>query len=347
MASSNRLAQVPWVLAEYRKDDVAVFRRNENYWGERPDLEQVIVRIIPDGETRVIAFESGELDLIYGNGVISLDAFQQLQQSGRFQAEISQPLSTRAIAIHSGRGPTQELAVRRAIQHSFNKDAVIEAIFYNTERRADTYFSDEVPYANIGLEPYNYNVEQANALLEEAGWTLPAGGAIRQKNGQPLVLELSFNALNNIDKAIAEALQADLRRVGIDLRLLGEEQQSWLERQSNGEFHLIFNDTWVPPYEPHAMVSSMRKPSHADYEAQSGLPMKAEIDRKIALVLISTDETTRQQLYRDLLTTLHEQAVYLPISYSTNLAVFRETINGFEFASQYQSNSVQAVNQDP
>ncbi|WP_416671326.1 nickel ABC transporter substrate-binding protein [Egbenema bharatensis] len=322
----------PWVLTEYRRDEIAAFQRNENYWGELPDVEQMTVRIIPDGETRVVAFESGELDLIYGDGLISLDAFQQLQES--YQAEVSHPLRTRAIAIHSGRGPTQELAVRQAIQHSFNKDAVIEAIFYNTERRADTYFSDEVPYADIGLEPYEYDVEQANALLEEAGWTLPAGGNVREKDGQPLVLELSFDALNNVDKAIAEALQADLRRVGIDLRLLGEEEQSWLDRQTNGEFHLIFNDTWGPPYEPHAMVSSMRKPSHADFEAQSGLPMKAEIDQNISDVLVSTDETTRQQLYQEILTTLHEQAVYLPISYSTKLAVLHDGIGGFEFMPQ-------------
>ncbi|OKH24677.1 nickel ABC transporter substrate-binding protein [Chroogloeocystis siderophila] len=324
----------PWVLTQYSRDNVAVFRRNDNYWGELPAIEQVTVRVIPDGETRVVAFESGELDLIYGNGVISLDAFERLQKSGRYQAEVSQPLSTRAIAIHSGRGPTQELAVRQAIQHSFNKDAVIQAIFYNTERRADTYFSDEVPYADINLEPYAYDVERANALLDEAGWTLPSGGSIRQKNGQSLTLELSFDALNNIDRAIAEALQADLRQVGIDLRLQGEERQAWLDRQTNGEFHLIFNNTWGPPYEPHAMVSSMRKPSHADYEAQSGLPMKAEIDQKIAEVLVSTDSATRQQLYGNILTTLHEQAVYLPISYSTNLAVLQENIGGFEFMPQ-------------
>lgn len=292
------------------------------------------MKIIPDGETRLLAFENGEIDLIYGSGVISLDSFKQLQDSGKYETEVSQPLNTRAIAVNSGRGPTQDLKVRQAIQHSFNKDAVIQAVFYNTEPRADTYFSSEVPYADIGLQPYKYNVEQAKALLQEAGWQQGAGQEIRQKDGQPLTLELSFNAGNDVNKALAETLQADLRAVGIDLKLLGEEEQSWHDRQTSGEFHLIFNDTWGPPYEPQAMMSSMLTPSHADYAAQSGLPMKAEIDDKIGFVLVTTDEKTRQQLYRDILTTLHEQAVYLPISYSTNIAVFHQNLSGFEFMPQ-------------
>ncbi|MBE9178144.1 nickel ABC transporter, nickel/metallophore periplasmic binding protein [Oculatella sp. LEGE 06141] len=323
----------PWVLADYSKDSLAVFKRNENYWGNPPEAEQVTVRIIPDGETRALAFENGEIDLIYGSGLISLDAFKRLQDSGEYEAEVSPPLNTRAIALNSSRGATQDLQVRQAIQHAFNKSAVIQAVFYNTEPQADTYFSNEVPYADIGLQPYAYDVDRANSLLDEAGWQRQGQGT-RQKDGQPLTVELSFNATNNADKAVAEALQADLRVVGIDLRLLGEEEQSWLDRQTSGEFHLIFNDTWGPPYEPQAMMSSMRAPAHADYEAQSGLPMKAEIDRKIGEVLVSTDETTRRQLYEEVLTTLHEQAVYLPISYSTNIAVFHKNLSGFEFMPQ-------------
>ena len=324
----------PWILADYQRDSQAVFRRNETYWGERPAIEQITVKVIPDGETRVLAFETGELDLIYGSGEISLDSFQQLRDSEQFMTAVSPPLNTRAIAVNSARGATQEQQVRQAIQHSVNKDAIISAIFYGTEQRADTYFSTEVPYADVGLQPYAYDLEQARALLEEAGWLLPAGQDIRQKDGQPLMLELSFNGANNADRAIAEAIQADLRTVGIDLRLLGEEEQSWLDRQTSGDFNLIFNDTWGPPYEPQAMISSMRVPSHADYEAQSGLPMKAEIDRKIGEVLLSTNEEARQQLYREILTTLHEQAVYLPISYSTNIAVLHKNLSGFEFMPQ-------------
>ncbi|KAM3096396.1 nickel ABC transporter substrate-binding protein [Phormidesmis sp. 146-35] len=323
-----------WVLSDYRKDTYAVFKRNENYWGQKPALEQVTVKIIPDSETRVLAFEKNEVDLIYGSDEISLDSFRQLRDSGQYIAEVSPPLNTRAFAINTNRGATKDLKVRQAIQHSVNKDAIVTAIFYNTEQKADTYLSKEVPYANVELQPYSYDVDRAKALLDQAGWQQPAGQAIRQKNGQPLTLDLSFGGDNKVDRAVAEAIQSDLKTVGIEVKLLGEERQAWRERQASGEFHLIVNETWGPPYEPQAMVSSMRVPSHADYAAQQGLPMKAEIDRKIGEVLTTTQKEKRQQLYRDILTTLHEQAVYLPISYSTNVAVLHKNLSGFEFMPQ-------------
>ena len=65
----------------------------------------------------------------------------------------------------------------------------------------------------------------------------------------------------------------------------------------------------------------MRKPAHADFQAQSGLPMKAEIDKKITEVLSTTDEAKRAELWRWILTTLHEQAVYMPISNRTLIEV--------------------------
>jgi nickel transport system substrate-binding protein len=324
----------PWILAEYQKDAYAVFKRNDRYWGQKPALEKVVVKIIPDPETRVLAFERQEIDFIYGGDEISLDAFKQLRDSGKYTTAVSPPLHTRALALNSQRGPTRDIKVRQALQHSINKDAIVAAILYNTEQRADRYFSKEVPYADVALPTYGYDPDRAKALLEAAGWKQATGQSIRQKDGQPLTLEISFDGSSKLDRAIAEAIQSDLKAVGIEAKLLGEEKQAWKKRQDNGEFHLIFNETWGPPYEPQAIVSSMRVPTHADYAAQQGLPMKGAIDQKIATVLVSMNEQQRQQLYRELLTTLHEQAIYLPISYGTNLAVLHRNIAGFEFMPQ-------------
>ncbi len=328
----------PWVLTEHRKNAYAIFTRNEHYWGTKPALQKVTVKIIPDGETRVLAFEKGEIDLIFGNGLISLDAFKQLQDSGKYETLISPPLSTRVLALNSNKGPTKEWKVRQAIQHGFNKEAVIEAVFYGTEQKADTLFSPTIPYCNLGLKPYEYDVEKAKRLLDEAGWKLAGNKLFREKEGETLAVELSFKSTDSVQKTIAEVMQGDLQKIGIFVKLVGEEEQAHYQRQKDGNFHLIFNDTWGPPYDPHSFVSSMRKPSHADYQAQAGLPMKAEVDQKISEVLLTTEEKTRQEMYAYILGTLHEQAVYLPISYNTNLAVYRKNfLKGFVFLpTQYE-----------
>ena len=94
---------------------------------------------------------------------------------------------------------------------------------------------------------------------------------------------------------------------------------------------MIFTESWGAPYDPHAYLGSMRQPAHADYQAQRGLPMKPEIDRRIGAVLASTDEAERAETYRWLLTTLHEQAVYLPVSHLTNKLVHRRGLGAVPF----------------
>jgi nickel transport system substrate-binding protein len=325
----------PWVLSEHKKNEYAVFTRNDNYWGPKPKLQKVLVKIIPDGESRVIAFEKGELNLIYGSGLISLDSFKQLKESGKYETKLSDPTSTRALAVNSNRGPTKELKVRQALQYAFNKQALIDGLFYGTETPADTLFSPNFPYCDLNLEPYGYSPEKAGALLEEAGWKQAQGKEFREKDGQPLLLELCFDSTDSVQKSIAETIQGDFKKVGVNLKLVGEEKQSFNQRQKDGNFNLIFSDTWGAPYDPHSMVSSMRHPSHADYQAQSGLSMKADIDKKIGEVLVSTDATQRQELYRYILGTLHQQAVYLPISNLCNMAIYKKNISGVEFALKY------------
>lgn len=314
----------PWVLAESKLAEYDVFVRNDHYWGPKPKIERIVVKVIPDPHGRAIAFETGLIDLIFGpGGQIGVETFKRFADSGKYETRVSKPLATRALAVNSNRGPTRELAVRKAIQHAVNKEAMIRGIFSNTEVKADTFFSEERPFCNVGLKPYAYSPQQAESILDEAGWKRPAAGAVRVKSGAELALDFCFVGNDALHKSIAEAFQSAMNKVGIRVNLLGEENDSFLKRQKSGEFGLIFNDTWGAPYEPHATMSSMRVPSHADFQAQSGLPMKAEIDSKITEVLCSVDENQRKGLYVYLLTTLHEQAVYLPLSFVTNVIVHR------------------------
>lgn len=320
----------PWKLTESKLGEYDIFERNEAYWGPKPKVKRIIVKVIPDSNTRAVAFETGEIDLIYGDDQLSLDTFDRFRNDPRFSTAVSQPLATRAVAINSNRGATQEPAVRKAISHAVNKQALIRSVFLNTEIKADTLYAKNIPYCDLGLAPFEYDPAKARALLEQAGWKAGKEGS-RTKAGRELTVELCFVGNNAVMKSVAEVLQADFAKVGIKVGLIGEEEDSFHKRQTDGQFDLIFNDTWGPPYEPHSYVSSFRVPSHADYQAQAGLPMKKEIDSIIGDVLVSQDEATRADLYRKILTTLHEQAVYLPISYTTGLMVYGKKLSNVTY----------------
>ena len=67
----------PYVLTDFVTDEYAVFERNENYWGEKPAIQKITVKVIPDNQTRIMALESGEIDLIFGKNMLDADAISQ------------------------------------------------------------------------------------------------------------------------------------------------------------------------------------------------------------------------------------------------------------------------------
>lgn len=321
----------PWVLTQYKKDEYATFTQNPDYWGEKPEAEKVTIKIIPDAETRVLAFEKGELDLIYGEGVISMDSFNHLKESGQYQTDLSEPVATRSLLFNSTNEKLADLDVRLALQHAFNKEAMVEGITLGLEEKADKVLSSNFPYADVEVEPVDYDTEKAVSYLEEAGWKLPDGKSVREKNGQPLELELIYDKTDPIQKAMAETLQAEWSAIGVELTISGVELTVQIERRKAGDFDIDFWSNYGAPYDPHSFINVVAEKGWGVSEAHSNLPMKAELDEQITDALASTNETERQQLYGTILNTLQEQSVIVPVSYMKKTVVYQENIEKFIF----------------
>ena len=326
----------PYVLTDFVTDEYAVFEANENYWGEQPKIKKITVKVIPDNQTRILALEKGEIDMIFGKNMIDADAINQYTGNDKFTVSLSDPTSTRQIVLNTTRDVLADKEVRQALQHATNKQAISDGIFYGLEQPADTLFAKTVPYCDIDLEPYAYDVELAQSMLDEAGWVVGAD-KIREKDGQKLNINLLYNSDSVTEKAIAEYLQSEYQKIGISLNIHGEEEQSYRDNMKAGNFDMVFNICWGTPYDPQSSLAAMRAPVYGDYAAQLGLEDKADIDQAITDILVSTDETKRQELYTFVLTRLHEDAVYIPLTYECNKAIYRSDLQGFHFTqTQYE-----------
>ena len=322
----------PYVLTDFVTDEYAVFERNENYWGEAPSIQKITVKVIPDNQTRIMALESGEIDLIFGKNMIDADAISQYVDSDKFTVSLSDPTSTRHIVLNTTNEILSDSAVRQALQHATNRQAISEGIFYGLEQPADTLYAPTIPYCDVDLEPYAYDAELAASMLEQAGWVMGSDG-IRVKEGKKLELDLLYNSDSVTEKTISEYLQSEYLKLGISMNIHGEEEQSYRDNMKAGNFDMVFNICWGMPYDPQSSLAAMRAPVYGDYAAQQGLADKAEIDQAITDILTSTDEAERQELYDFVLTRLHEDAVYIPLTYECNKALYTSDLQGVHFGT--------------
>lgn len=322
----------PYVLTDFVTDEYAVFERNENYWGEAPAIRKITVKVIPDNQTRIMALKSGEIDLIFGKNMIDADAISQYLDSDRFTVGLSDPTSTRHIVMNTTHEILGDPAVRKALQHATDRQTISDGIFYGLEQPADTLYATTVPYCNVGLKPYEYSTETAAQILDEAGWVL-GSDKMRAKDGKQLALDLLYNSDSVTEKTIAEYLQSEYLKLGISMTIHGEEEQSYRDNMKAGNFDMVFNICWGMPYDPQSSLAAMRAPVYGDYAAQQGLEDKAEIDEAITKILTSTDEAERQELYKSVLTNLHEDAMYLPLTYECNKALYTSALHGVHFGT--------------
>lgn len=325
----------PWILKEHKKDEYAIFEKNPNYWGEKPLLDEVIIKIIPDAETRALQFEAGELDLIYGNGLISYDTFKSYANNKEYKTAISEAMSTRLLMFNATTGPLTDIKLRQALTYATDKKAISEGILNGIEKPADTIFAPNMPHSNQNLTPYEYNLEKAKALLAEAGWIL--GKEYLEKDGQVLNLVFPYIATKTLDKQIAEYIQAQWKEIGVKVDIVAVEEKKFWEDTDNLKYNIMLNYSWGAPWDPHAYINAMATPAehgNPDYKAQRDLPIKKELDGKIHQALVETNSEKVEQLYKEILTILHEQAIYVPLTYQSLVAVYRDNLEGVRFMPQ-------------
>lgn len=231
-----------------------------------------MVKVIPDNQTRILALEKGEADLIWGKNMVDADALNKYRSSDRFGIAVSDPTSTRQIVLNTNNEFLADVRVRRALQHATNKKVISQGVFHGFEPPADTLYSPSLPYCDVKLEPYVYDMKRAAKLLEEAGFTRDGRRAPLMKNGRQLSLNLLYNANSVSEKTIAEYLQSEYGKLGIAVSIRGEEEQSYRDNMKNGAFDMVFNICWGTPYDPQSSLAAMRQRVYGDYAAQLGLP---------------------------------------------------------------------------
>ncbi len=328
----------PWILSEHKDNQYSIFKRNPNYWGQKPEIESVIWKVMPDHQTIILALQKGEIDLLFGadGDMIDLDSFNALKKQGKYDTKMSEPVASRALLLNCHQKYTKDIRVRRAFQYAIDKETIANGILNGTETIAQTLLSKTVPYCDVDLEIRNYDPEKSKQILDEAGWEVGKDG-YRYKDGEILEVTLYFNSDNSQEKTISESVQNDLKNIGVSLKIVGEEKQAFLDRQRTGEFDLQYSLSWGTPYDPQSYVSSFRIPAHGDYQAQYGMDKKEWMDNEITALMIEPNENKRKEMYGEILTHIHEQAVYIPLTYSVTKAVYSSRVKGVSFnVSQYE-----------
>jgi peptide/nickel transport system substrate-binding protein len=205
----------PYRFARWLRGDRIVLESNASYYGGAPKIKELVLKIIPDGNTTESQLRTGEAQL----GLeITQSTYNDLANDPRITRQLVSAPSYSAVYFNTTRPELTDTRVRRAIALAINRPEIIRD---NTNGTATPAIADLTPFSwayDPNLTPTPYDVSQAKQLLDAAGWTAGPGG-IRVKNGQRLSLQLAYGQGSQSVRNITVELQQMLREAGIDLEL--------------------------------------------------------------------------------------------------------------------------------
>ena len=230
----------PYTVESFVKER-AVMKRNENYWDGQVPYATVEIPSIDDPNTRAMALQSGDVDVAVNIAAGDIELFKN---NDKFNVdEIS---SLRVVLARLNQKPDHILSdpkVRAALISGCDRET------YNNILLKGTFIPGKAPVPpslDYGFDqlkdPNAYNPERAAKLLDEAGWVDSDGNGIRDKDGRNL--ELDFVVYNSRAELplYAEAVQADLKKLGFDIKINTVDYNLIDNMGIKGEYDLLISN---------------------------------------------------------------------------------------------------------
>jgi peptide/nickel transport system substrate-binding protein len=224
----------PFKFVSRSADGVVTLEQFADYnWGNDltvnkavPYLQTVKFRAITDASTRVATLESGENLLI--DEVTEAD-YARLKADSRFTF-VNSPRASHTLGFFMNvtRAPTDEKPVREAVNWAIDRKSIVEKLFFGVHKVSVGPLSEGVWARLAEIETsFSFDPAKAKSILDTAGWKVGASGPIREKSGQKL--EILLATFRSPWSEIAEAMQSQLRDVGIDLKVQKMERGPYLD----------------------------------------------------------------------------------------------------------------------
>ncbi|MBB4140167.1 ABC transporter substrate-binding protein [Microbacterium invictum] len=196
----------PFAFEEWSPGEQLTLTYNEDYWGDKGQIDEIIFRVIDDPTARRQALESGSID---GYDLVGPADSAALEEAG-YNMVSRPPFTILYLAFNQAVAELQDIKVREALSYAIDKDALISQVLPEGTQKATQFMPDSVNGWNADVTTYEYDPQKAKDLLAEAGYD----------ESNPLTLD--FNYPVNVSRPympdpeqIFTVLSSQLNEVGV------------------------------------------------------------------------------------------------------------------------------------
>lgn len=307
----------PFVFVNYQQDAVVRFKANDDYWGERPAVDNLIFAITPDASVRYQKLLAGECHVMsYPNisdveGMRTSDEVNLLEQEG---------FNVGYLAFNTNEAPFDNPQVRQALTMAVNKDAIIDAVFQGAGEVAKNPLPPTIWGYNDDIQPWPYDPVAARAMLDDAG----IGELTTAIWAMPVQRPYNPNA-----RRMAELIQADWAAIGVTGEIVSYEWGEYLKRSGEPDRAGAILLGWTGDNgDPDNFLTGLLTCDGVGGYNRS-FWCNEEFDAAVLEARTTEDTAQRVELYHEAQEIFHEDAPWITTGHSVVYLPVRNEVQGY------------------
>jgi peptide/nickel transport system substrate-binding protein len=310
----------PFKFVSQVQDKDVVVERNEGYWAGAPKIERVDFEVVPDTITAALEMRKGSGDV--ESNVLTMDMVHALEREPGLKVETGPGARVDYANFNVTDQALKDVRVRQAIACAIDKPALIAALWRGRARGAETLLPPGhwAAASESDLQQYPRDVARAKALLDAAGLK-PDKDGVRLR----FTLKTSTDETTRLE---AQAIQAELREAGIELKLRSAEFGTFYSDITKGAFQMYML-RWIgsnedPDIFRYSYATEMMPPKGAN----RGHYSNATVDALLKAASAETDESVRRREYVQVQQILAQELPGIPLWYPDNVVVHSTRVTG-------------------
>jgi len=286
----------PYLLVRRDEGKGLTLKRRADYWATRPHIETVVFKVIADENTAWQALMSGELD----ETLITSDRWTRERDTPAVKAAIDlRTIYTpnyNAIAWNNRNELIADRQIRRAMAMCIPVDSLVEHVYQGTARGLTGPFTPDDGAYNPAVPAVPYRPQEAKKILADQGWIDHDGNGVLDKGGKSFSLGFIVMAGSASSQRVAQTLQGEWRKIGIDIELVLLDGATAIQRIVAGNYDVAYVGWSLDSDpDPYALFHSASTPPHGQNVV---LYSSKEADRLIEEGRRELDRDKRRALYQ-------------------------------------------------
>lgn len=320
---SNPVGTGPFQFVSWQRGDSIELEAFDDHFNGAPNADEILVSIVPDNSARVVALEAGDLDFV--QSPVSPQDVARMEENAEFTVARIPAAGYTYINLNTADPILSDVRVRQALAHLVNRAEILSTIYQGVGQVATSPIPPGMWAYSSDIPSYDYDVEAAQALLEEAGWTPGSDGTL-QKDGDPLALTIRTHSEDPDRRQVIQVLQSEFNNVGIQADTNVVEWPSFFADVQNGEFQVAVVG-WLNLTNPDR---AMYRQFTTDGDANYGSYQNEEVDQLLQDARASLSQDEARELYQQAASIIAEEAPYIFLQYQEYIAMYSNDLEGFE-----------------